>query len=233
MSKTIDYGEKEYWDNRYVTETRDHFDWYYGYNNLKRFLNKFYKRSDKVLMVGCGNSKLGEDMNTDGYGDIVNIDFSEPLIEDMKLRTKDRQGLEYLTMDGRQMDFLDETFESIFDKGTVDAVMCSDDDNSNALKIVEEVYRVLKPGGVFIIMSYGSPEARLPLVNRKDKFNWSYEMRMGGKTSNVNANECHYIYIMRKVDPNQPTLTKPENAEVFLNYLNSSIGKVPLEVLSE
>lgn len=31
-------------------------------------------------MVGCGNSKLSEDMYDDGYKDIINIDISDVVV---------------------------------------------------------------------------------------------------------------------------------------------------------
>ena len=35
-------------------------------------------------MLGCGNSMLSEDMYNDGYRNIVNIDFSSIVINNMK-----------------------------------------------------------------------------------------------------------------------------------------------------
>ncbi|EGG15658.1 hypothetical protein DFA_10500 [Cavenderia fasciculata] len=237
-----DYGEKDYWDERYVKDIvkRPHFDWYHGYKTLKPFLQKFFKRQDKIMMLGCGNSALGEDMNLDHYLDIVNIDFSSVIIQDMIERTKGRVGLEYLTMDGRNMEFPNEYFDSIFDKGTIDAVMCSDSDNQNAVKMVAEVARVLKPGGYFVVMTYGAPEGRMPLFQVAD-YNWSIEMRMLGTHENAQMNECHYAYILKKnniiiengdaassTDDND---TDTNQEEEFKVYLNSSIGKVPLEII--
>ncbi|EFA76649.1 hypothetical protein PPL_09954 [Heterostelium album PN500] len=241
------YGEREYWDQRYEDDKkkRPHFDWYHGYKTLKPFLSKYFLKLDRILMLGCGNSKLGEDMNDDEYKEIVNIDFSDVLIQDMKNRTVGREGLEYLTMDGRDMDFESDSFDSIFDKGTIDAVMCSDDDNSNAKRMITEVSRVLKPGGFFVVMTYGSPENRLPVLNVAN-YNWTVYMRMLGTSPDAQSNQCHYIYIMRKNIANSDNSTADQaslqqlksiatnpfdpSTEHFETYLYSSVGKIALEV---
>ncbi|EGC29760.1 hypothetical protein DICPUDRAFT_90362 [Dictyostelium purpureum] len=229
-----DYGEREYWDQRYIEEKdgRIYFDWYHGYKNLKGFLNKFMKKQDKILMIGCGNSKLGSEMYSDSYSDIINIDFSEPLIEYMKELDKGKVGLEYLTMDGRNMvEFQDSLFDQVFDKGTLDAVMCSDDDNNNAKQICLEVSRVLKPGGFFIVMTYGAPESRLPILE-KSIHNWTVTMRMGGATVKSQMNQCHYIYICHKNGLDGQKEGREFPSEIFNHFLTSSLGEVPLEVLS-
>jgi ubiquinone/menaquinone biosynthesis C-methylase UbiE len=49
----------------------------------------------------------------------------------------------------------------VLDKSTIDALMCSDDPLISVCKMVEEVYRVLKSDGVYLIISYASPSLRL------------------------------------------------------------------------
>lgn len=45
------------------------------------------KENCKVLIIGCGNSTLGEDMMKDGWtGNITNVDFSKTVIKQMKER---------------------------------------------------------------------------------------------------------------------------------------------------
>ena len=39
-------------------------------------LQKYVKKDDAVLMAGCGNSRLSEDMFEDGYANLSNIDIS-------------------------------------------------------------------------------------------------------------------------------------------------------------
>eukprot|EP01133_Synstelium_polycarpum_P012021 gene12021-14061_t len=136
-------------------------------------------------------------------------------------------------MDARSMSFDSCAFDSVFDKGTIDAVMCSDEDNSNVIKMVAEVSRVLKPGGFFLSISYGSPESRMPILD-KPEHRWKIYMRMLGTHKDAQMNECHYIYVMQKdvvLDgaADAPVVHDP-NTEIFEVYLNGSLGKIPLEI---
>jgi len=54
----------------------------------------------------------------------------------------------------------DDCFDVIVDKGLFDALLCSQDNLSNMHALVGEMYRVLKPGGVYIVISHGAPESR-------------------------------------------------------------------------
>ncbi len=49
----------------------------------------------------------------------------------------------------------------VLDKSTIDALMCSDEPLISVCQMIEEVYRVLKPDGIYFIISYASPTFRL------------------------------------------------------------------------
>ena len=58
------------------------------------------KEDCNVLNVGCGNSRLSEDMYDNGFKRIMNVDYVNNVIEQMNKRSeKIRPGLEYETMD--------------------------------------------------------------------------------------------------------------------------------------
>ena len=64
------YKLKEYWDTRFSKE--ETFEWCKSYGDFKDLLCRHVGRSDRILMLGCGNSILSEDMYNDGYRNIVN-----------------------------------------------------------------------------------------------------------------------------------------------------------------
>ena len=61
------YGEEEYWDLRYEEQEGRLFDWLEDYGTLKPIFERFMLRSDRILMLGCGNSELSEKMYDDGF----------------------------------------------------------------------------------------------------------------------------------------------------------------------
>ena len=67
---------KEYWDT-FFTRRNVPFEWYGEYLDLCHLLHKYVKQPNKLLVVGCGNSKLSEDLYDAGIHNISNIDISE------------------------------------------------------------------------------------------------------------------------------------------------------------
>lgn len=102
--------------------------------------------------MGCGNSKLSVDMHNTGYTGITNIDISEVVIEQMK---KAHKKCVWRTMDATAMEFSDEDFSVVLDKGTLDAMMSEETEtiNESVIKYFGEVKRVLKNGGRFMCIS--------------------------------------------------------------------------------
>ncbi|CAG8639306.1 6868_t:CDS:2, partial [Ambispora gerdemannii] len=172
------YRDKEYWDMRYQKEmitseiNTKTFDWFKTYKDLKPLFNvHLTHNSPKILMLGCGNSTLSENLYDDNtnYRQITNIDFSKIVIDQMYKRCHEtHKEMQWLVMDVRNLKFSDTSFDYVIDKGTMDALMCDKGDVwdpdqdvvENVRKEVDEVVRVLKPGGKFIYITFGQPHFR-------------------------------------------------------------------------
>ncbi|KAL9424357.1 hypothetical protein AB3S75_036275 [Citrus x aurantiifolia] len=172
---TYNYGDALYWNARYVQEGGS-FDWYQRYSALRPFVRKYVPTSSRVLMVGCGNALMSEDMVKDGYEDIVNIDISSVAIDMMKMKYEEIPQLKYLQMDVRDMSFFeDESFDAVIDKGTLDSLMCGTNAPISASQMLGEVSRLLKPRGIYMLITYGDPKARM--IHLKWKvYNWKIEL---------------------------------------------------------
>ena len=75
--KGVDYASKEYWDERYKEE--EHFEWISnGYEKqLDAIVAKIGSVESRILVVGCGNSRLSVDLRSRGQENITSTDFSE------------------------------------------------------------------------------------------------------------------------------------------------------------
>ncbi|GAV81625.1 Methyltransf_11 domain-containing protein [Cephalotus follicularis] len=171
ICNTYNYGDALYWDARYVQDAGT-FDWYQRYSSLRPFVRHFIPTSSRVLMVGCGNALMSEDMVKDGYEHIMNIDISSVAIDMMRRKYEYIPQLKYMQMDVRDMSFFpDESFGSVIDKGTLDSLMCGTDAPFSAAQMLGEVSRLLKLGGVYILITYGDPKVRMPHLSRP-AYNW-------------------------------------------------------------
>ena len=79
---SIQYGKTQYWDERY-TESPDQFDWYLRWAALAIVVRKHIRTNVDVLVAGCGNSRMGADMITDGYKYVMCVDISLVVVKQM------------------------------------------------------------------------------------------------------------------------------------------------------
>lgn len=73
----------------------------------------------------------------------------------LALQGKERPGLQYLQMDALQTTFANNQFSAIIDKGTLDALMPNNADETikNINKYVSEIQRLLRLGGRYVCIS--------------------------------------------------------------------------------
>lgn len=151
-----EFSSAEYWNSFFKKRGKESFEWYGEYTELCGILHKYIKTKDNTLVIGCGSSRLSEDMYDLGYHSMVNIDISEVVIKQMKTRnaTK-RPSMVFEKMDVFKMSYDDAQFSVVLDKGTLDALLPNGDEDAIAdiLKMFEEVGRVLRIGGRYVCIS--------------------------------------------------------------------------------
>ena len=134
------YKKCEYWDERYQTE--DSFDWFHDLSAFEHLLTQHVKKTDRILVLGCGNSTLSERLYQRGFTDIDNIDFSEVVIEKMRERTRNMTQMKWHVMDMLELKFEACRFDVVIDKGSVDSLMVDQGDVWNPRR--EVICRVEK-----------------------------------------------------------------------------------------
>jgi len=197
------YGDKTYWEDRYKSSENSTFDWLENYSALRDIISSLNipKETGQILNLGCGNSEFAEDMYIDGYKNIKNIDISHNVIKTMAERNKDKEGMIYEVMDVRDLKYEDNSFDLAVDKSTIDALLCGEDAFINVAKMIKEVQRVLKVGGYYMIVSYGTPEYRMLHLNRKfEKFKIEILKIEKDFVEEDGYDKHHYIYLCQKLE---------------------------------
>ena len=100
---------------------------------------------------------MSEELYEEGFEDITNIDFSPKVITSIEEKYKTK----YPKMVFKVMDVLNMqeiqtgSFNIVFDKATLDSILCGDNSGNNAQKMINEIY--LPPEGNIFVSPMGTP----------------------------------------------------------------------------
>lgn len=76
------------------------------------------REKNNVLVIGVGKSDIVQVLHKKGFREIVAIDVSPTVINQMRSQYKDLDGVEWFCMDVRELNTLkDRTFSIVVDKG--------------------------------------------------------------------------------------------------------------------
>ncbi|XP_014508535.1 methyltransferase-like protein 13 isoform X1 [Vigna radiata var. radiata] len=171
-----DFTSKENWD-KFFTLRADSFEWYAEWPHLRDPLLSLLRTLAHplplpLLVPACGNSRLSEHLYDAGHTAITNVDFSKVVISDMLRRNvRDRPLMRWRVMDITAMQFEDESFIAVIDKGGLDALMEPELGPKLGNQYLSEVKRVLKPGGKFVCLTLAESHV-LNLLFSKFRLGW-------------------------------------------------------------
>ncbi|KAI3853853.1 hypothetical protein MKX03_001181 [Papaver bracteatum] len=198
ISTLGDFTSKENWDKFFsIRGSDDTFEWYAEWQFLKtpllshlsnhttQTLDKSNSKSPppppsalQILVPGCGNSKLSENVYDAGFQNITNIDFSKVVISDMLRRNiRSRPSMKWRVMDMTQMQFKDGIFDVVLDKGGLDALMEPELGPKLGTQYLAEVKRVLRTGGTFVCLTLAESHV-LGLLFSKFRFGWKMNLHV-------------------------------------------------------
>ncbi|XP_041030866.1 EEF1A lysine methyltransferase 4 isoform X1 [Carcharodon carcharias] len=199
-SSHLRYKDRDYWDERYRHE--ETFEWFGAFSRFEHLLKEEIRGDEAILILGCGNSSMSYDMFMSGYRSITNIDFSATCIEKMASKYASCSGMEWKIMDAKALEFENESFDVVLEKGTLDAMMVDETDpwnvsqetKENIDQVLKEISRILRKGGRFISITFAQPHFRKQLYAKRD-YRWSIKHQTYGT-------DFHYHFY---------TMTKGEN----------------------
>ncbi|PLW58570.1 hypothetical protein PCANC_00061 [Puccinia coronata f. sp. avenae] len=173
------YGSIDYWNSRYSQALEGHennhepsrFEWFKSYTDLSDLIERYITPQTSKIF----------------------------LIEQMRIQHAETcPKMSWMQGDVRHLPFADSSFDAAIDKGTMDALMCAKGDVwdppkevvENCKMEVDEVARILKPGGVFIYITFGQPHFRKKHLERSGI--WEIEVIELGDMFH------YYCYVMKK-----------------------------------
>lgn len=110
----------------------------------------------RILIPGCGNAPSSLEIYDEGYTNMVCADNSATVIQHM-CATSNRD-IQWDLIDATCMPYHDASFDVVIDKTLIDCLHCCDDPFQCICSYIDEVFRVLAPGGIFMIVSFQSKE---------------------------------------------------------------------------
>ncbi|CAK9290669.1 unnamed protein product [Gordionus sp. m RMFG-2023] len=143
---TSDFSKTKFWDKFFENLGDKNFEWYADYKDFSNILFDCIVKTDKILIIGCGNSNLSNSLYKEGYVNIINIDSSKKVIKSCSEKNKKLgYDMDFINMDVLNMKFAENDFNVVFDKGTLDALAnnASSKTYKTLSKMWSEICRVL------------------------------------------------------------------------------------------
>jgi SAM-dependent methyltransferase len=164
------FAEKQYWAQFFADRGGKTFEWYGEWvdvqaNVVAAIANKAAAR---LLLPGCGNSRLSLDLFDAGYTSVTSIDLDAGVIREMKQKAgAARPGMVWQVQDATGTSFAAAAFTAVVDKGTLDALLPENLEahQATAVRYVRECARVLAPGGALLLVSLLQPHVLAALLS--------------------------------------------------------------------
>ena len=171
-------ADLDFWQEQYEDELYDAFDWFFEFEDCtpawwEETLGMAAARDasaskKKILVIGCGHSKLSGALASHFGAQVVSVDSSASVIGRMR---KAEPTLSWHVCDCRDLSSLNEdgdtaTYDAVVDKGLLDALLVyhSASGDDSASRASSEASRVLRPGGRFLVIScLRAPAPDLPM----------------------------------------------------------------------
>lgn len=80
----VQYLQADYWNKRFDSEPQ--YDWFKDYSQFRHLCIPHLQPADSILILGCGNSTLTQDLYNDGYRNLTSVDLSAVVIDHMRTK---------------------------------------------------------------------------------------------------------------------------------------------------
>ena len=147
-----------------------------------------------------GTSQLGPIMYSKGFKNITNVDIS-PVVIELQKKKYASVPIDFLRRDASNFyDFPNGYFDIIIDKGLIDCLLCGKSGVTKARAVLKEANRVLKAGGMYVMISHGIPESRTCYIDN-NQWTWKHieiEKPVCKSFEDTGVSPFHFAYLMVK-----------------------------------
>ncbi|CAL1136038.1 unnamed protein product [Cladocopium goreaui] len=145
------------------------YEWLLPFADVKHVFQDLPLRTEGTVLtvvVGCGTSDLSRELHTHlGLPQVVSIDNDEEVVSHMKAQHEDLKA----ALSFHQADLTapcshvvaDGAADLVVDKSTLDCLLCSE----GAPKLVHNIYRMLRVGGCYVVISFHQKEFLMSLLS--------------------------------------------------------------------
>lgn len=207
----LPFHQKEFWEDFYTKKCTkgETINWYFDITKLDipEFSLKNLSQQDEILIIGPGTSSIVDYLFENGFEGVTLVDFSEAVMNNIKLKYKERDswGLETINILNVDKTIYKDVFSVVIDKGCIDC-MLSDPKNAeeNFIEAMNIVKDSLTQEGVFYYFSYGKLEERVNLLFKVQGIKYRVaviDMNNNGNEINKEFNasdNIYYLYIITR-----------------------------------
>lgn len=132
--------QREYWDS--VSEKKE-----FSTPFQTEAFGRYVKKDHTVLDVGCGYGRTLHELQQEGFENLIGIDFAKGMIE---RGHQQFPGLDLRVKESENIDLPDDSVDAVI----LFAVLTCIRTDEEQRQLVEEIRRVLKPGGILYINDF-------------------------------------------------------------------------------
>jgi len=116
-------------------------------------ITRYFNKGESILDIACGAGRIAVALALKGF-EVTGIDFSKEMLDGARMRAEqNKANVTFLSMDANEMKFPDQSFHNVVFLYNAYELIWKE---SNRVKLLKEIYRIIKPGGHFILTSRSS-----------------------------------------------------------------------------
>jgi len=141
MGNVLENNMYTHWNNFQHMDVFYNDTWQIIYKKMFKLINRYANCNSSILDVGCGSAVFHDYFKKHDYVNVQGIDFSLSMIDAARCR---HPSYSYIVGDALNLPFQDDSFDMVVSVQVLRHVPI-------AVKMVEEMIRVVKPGGFCIV----------------------------------------------------------------------------------